>query len=166
MQVRSRGSSIYPYELTAQILQARYFTEKKQNNFTVVAADEGFAKKARKLADRLNAPLAIVEKRRHGNNSVAEAMGIIGSVEGTHALIVDDEIDTAGSLTQAVRVVHEHGARDIYCCATHGIFSGPAIERLKNPPVKEIVITDTVPLPEHKRLPNITVLSVSEFFAA
>ncbi|HKV00719.1 MAG TPA: ribose-phosphate diphosphokinase, partial [Ktedonobacteraceae bacterium] len=86
-------------ELTAQILQARYFAEKKQDNFTVVAADEGFAKKARKLADRLNAPLAIVEKRRHGNNSIAEAMGIIGSVEGKNALIVDDEIDTAGSLT-------------------------------------------------------------------
>ncbi|HKV58340.1 MAG TPA: ribose-phosphate diphosphokinase, partial [Ktedonobacteraceae bacterium] len=97
-------------ELTAQILQARYFVEKERDNFTVVAADEGFAKKARKLADRLNSPLAIVEKRRHGNNSVSEAMGIIGSVQGKHALIVDDEIDTAGSLTQAVRVVHEQGA--------------------------------------------------------
>jgi ribose-phosphate pyrophosphokinase len=92
-------------------------------------------------------------------------MGIIGSVEGTHALIVDDEIDTAGSLTQAVRVVHEHGARDIYCCATHGIFSGPAIERLKNVPIKEIVITDSIPLTEPKRLPNMTVLSIAELFA-
>src|SRR6516164_5963969 len=90
-------------ELTAQILLARYFVEKKQDKYVVVSADEGFAKKARKLADRLSAPLAIVEKRRHGNKSVAEAMGIIGSVEGKNALIVDDEIDTAGSLTQAVR---------------------------------------------------------------
>src|SRR6266480_4076085 len=152
-------------ELTAEILQARYFVEKKHVNYTVVSTDEGFAKKARKLADRLNAPLAIVEKRRHGNNSVAEAMGIIGSVEGKNALIVDDEIDTAGSLTQAVRVVYQQGTRDILCCATHGIFSGPAIERLKNSPVNEIVITDTVPLPPHKCLPNITVLSVAEFFA-
>src|ERR1700686_1588555 len=112
-------------ELTAQILQARYFIQKELDNFTIVSADEGFAKKARKLADRLNAPLAIVEKRRHGNNSISEAMGIIGSVQGRHALIVDDEIDTAGSLTQAVRVVHEQGARDVYCCATHSIFSGP-----------------------------------------
>src|SRR6266849_5922991 len=152
-------------ELTAEILSARYFVEKKQDNYTVVAADEGFAKKGRKLADRLNAPLAIVEKRRHGNNSIAEAMGIIGSVDGKHALIVDDEIDTAGSLTQAVRVVHEHGARDIYCCATHGIFSGPAIERLKIAPIKEIVITDSIPLPDQKRLPNMTVLSVAELFA-
>ncbi len=152
-------------ELTAQIIQAHYFAQKKLGDLVIVSADEGFAKKARKLADRLNAPLAIVEKRRHGNNSVAEAMGIIGSVEGKHAIIVDDEIDTAGSLTQAIRVVHKQGACNIYCCATHGIFSGPAIERLKNSPVNEIVITDTVPLPPHKCLPNITVLSVAEFFA-
>src|SRR5437868_14845591 len=152
-------------ELTAQIIQARYFVQKELDDFTVVAADEGFAKKARHLADRLNAPLAIIEKRRHGNNSVAEAMGIIGSVEGTHALIVDDEIDTASSLTQAVRVVRDQGACDVYCCATHGIFSGPAIERLKSAPIKEIVITDSIPLTEQKRLPNMKVLSVAELFA-
>ena len=152
-------------ELTAQILQARYFAQKGLRDFTIVSADEGFAKKARRLADRLNAPLAIIEKRRHGNGSAPEAMGIIGSVESKHALIVDDEIDTAGSLSQAVHVVYEHGARNIYCCATHGIFSGPAIERLKNAPIKEIVVTDSVPLPEQKRLPNITVLSVAELFA-
>ncbi len=152
-------------ELTSQVIQARYFAQKELDDFVIVSADEGFAKKARRLADRLNAPLAIIEKRRLGNNSVAEAMGIIGSVEGKHAIIVDDEIDTAGSLTQGIRVAHDHGACDIYCCATHGIFSGPAIERLRNSPVKEIVVTDTVPLPEHKRLPNITVLSVAEFFA-
>jgi ribose-phosphate pyrophosphokinase len=152
-------------ELTAQILQARYFAHKDLYDFTVVAADEGFAKKARKLADRLDAPLAIVEKRRIGNNGHIEAMGIIGSVEGKNALVVDDEIDTAGSLTQAVRVVHEHGARDIYCCATHGVFSGPAVERLSSAPIKEIVITDSIPLAEAKRLPNITILSVAELFA-
>lgn len=152
-------------ELTAQILQARYFAEKAMKNFTVVAADEGFAKKARKLADRLNAPLAIVEKRRHGNSSTAEALGIIGKVDGLHALIIDDEIDTAGSLTQAVRVLHEQGARDIYCCATHGVLSGPAIERLKAAPIKEIVLTDSIPLAEQKRLANMKVLSVAELFA-
>ncbi|HET9918397.1 MAG TPA: ribose-phosphate pyrophosphokinase, partial [Ktedonobacteraceae bacterium] len=117
-------------ELTAQILQARYFVEKELDDFTVVSADEGFAKKARKLADRLNAPLAIVEKRRLGNNGMTEAKNVIGSVEGRHALIVDEEIDTAGSITQAVRVVKERGARDVYCCVSHGIFSGPALERL------------------------------------
>jgi ribose-phosphate pyrophosphokinase len=152
-------------ELTAQIIQAHYFAEKDIPDLTVVAADEGFAKKARQLADRLSAPLAVVEKRRLGNDGVTEAMGIIGTVEGQTALIVDDEIDTAGSMTQAVRVVHERGAREIYCCATHGIFSGPAIERLNKAPIKEIVITDSIPLPEHKRLPHMTVLSVAELFA-
>lgn len=152
-------------ELTAQIIQARYFAEKDLHDLTVVSADEGFAKKARKLADRLNAPLAIVEKRRLGNNGHTEAMGIIGNIKGRHALIIDDEIDTAGSLTQAVRVVHEEGARDIYCCATHGVFSGPAIDRLSKAPIKEIVVTDSIPLPEHKRLSNVKVLSVAELLA-
>ena len=152
-------------ELTAQIIQARYFSQKGLENFTVVSADEGFAKKARMLADRLNAPLAVVEKRRLGNNGMTEAMGIIGNVAGRDALIVDDEIDTAGSLTQAVRVVHKQGARDIYCCATHAVLSGSAIDRLKNAPIKEIVITDTIPSPDPKILPNMTVLSVAELFA-
>ena len=152
-------------ELTAQILQARHFAQLELEDLTVVSADEGFAKKARRLADRLNAPLAIIEKRRLGNNGRIEAMGIIGNIEGRHALVVDDEIDTAGSLTQAVRVVHEHGARDIYCCATHGVFSGPAIERLSRAPIKEIVITDSIPLTDHKRLPSMTMLSVAELFA-
>jgi len=152
-------------ELTAQILQARHFAQLELEDLTVVSADEGFAKKARRLADRLNAPLAIIEKRRLGNNGRIEAMGIIGNVEGRHALVVDDEIDTAGSLTQAVRVVHDHGARDIYCCAAHGVFSGPAIERLSSAPIKEIVITDSIPLTDHKRLPNMAVLSVAELFA-
>ena len=152
-------------ELTGQIIQAHYFAEKDIPDLTVVAADEGFAKKARQLADRLCAPLAVVEKRRLGNDGVTEAMGIIGNVEGRTALIVDDEIDTAGSLTQAVRVVHEGGAREIYSCATHGVFSGPAIERLSKAPIKEIVVTDSIPLPDHKYLPNMTVLSVAELFA-
>jgi ribose-phosphate pyrophosphokinase len=152
-------------ELTAQILQARYFTEMELEDFTVVSADEGFAKKARQLADRLNAPLAIVEKRRLGNNGVTEAMGIIGNVKDRNALIVDDEIDTAGSLTQAVRVVHAEGARNIYCCASHAVLSGSAIERLNASPIKEIVITDSIPLPEQKRLPNMHLLSIAELFA-
>lgn len=152
-------------ELTAQILQARYFTEMGLTDFTVVSTDEGFAKKARQLADRLKAPLAIIEKRRLGNDGVTEAMGIIGNVQGRNALVVDDEIDTAGSLTQAVRVVHEQGARNIYCCATHAVLSGSAIERLKAAPIKEIVITDTIPLTAQKRLENMTVLSVAELFA-
>ncbi|MBX5452103.1 MAG: ribose-phosphate pyrophosphokinase [Thermogemmatispora sp.] len=152
-------------ELTAQTLQARYFRAKGLENFTVVSADEGFAKKARQLADRLNAPLAIVEKRRLGNDGVTEAKNVIGNVEGRNALIVDEEIDTASSITQAVRVVREHGAREVYCCASHGVFSGPAIDRLREAEIKEIVVTDTIPLPDEKRLPNMTILSVAELFA-
>ena len=152
-------------ELTAQTIQAEYFAQKQIEDLTVVSADEGFAKKARKLADRLNAPLAIVEKRRLGNEGITEAMGIIGNVAGRNALIVDDEIDTAGSITQAVRVVREQGARDVYCSATHGVFSGPAIERLRAAPLKELVITNSIPAPDIKRLPNLTVLSVANLFA-
>jgi ribose-phosphate pyrophosphokinase len=149
-------------ELTAQIIQAHYFSAKKLQGLTVVSADEGFAKKARGLADRLRTPLAIVEKRRLGNDGMTEAMGIIGNVQGRCALIVDDEIDTAGSITQAVRLVLEQGAREVYCCATHGIFSGPAVERLQNAPIKELVVTDSVPAPAAGSLPNLTVLSVAE----
>jgi len=152
-------------ELTAQLLLARYIQEKELDNFTVVAADIGFAKRARNFAVRLGAPLAIVEKRRIGNNGVAEALGLIGSVEGRNALIVDDEIDTAGSLLQAADLVREHGARAVYACATHGVFSGPAIDRLRHSDLSELVVTDTIPLPEEKRLPSITVLSTAELFA-
>jgi ribose-phosphate pyrophosphokinase len=152
-------------ELTAQTIQARYFAAKNISDLTVVSTDEGFAKKARKLADRLGAPLAIVEKRRLGNDGTTEALGLIGNVEGRRALIVDDEIDTAGSITQAARMVREHGAREIYLCATHGVFSGPAIERLAKAPIEELVITDTIPSPDAKRLPKLVVLSVSELLA-
>jgi len=152
-------------ELTAQLQLSRYFIEKELDDFTVVSADEGFAKKARRLADRLQAPLAIVEKRRLGNKGHTEAMGIIGNVSGRHAIIVDDEIDTAGSITQAARVVHEQGARDIYICATHGVFSGPAYERLGNAIIKEIVVTDSIPVSDEKKPATMTVLSVAELFA-
>ena len=152
-------------ELTAQILQAHYFAEMELADFTVVSCDEGFAKKARQLADRLNTPLAIVEKRRLGNDGSTEAMGIIGNVRGRDVLIVDDEVDTAGSITQAVRVVRAEGARNVYCCATHAVLSGPAIERLKAAPIKEFVVTDSIPLSEQKQLPNLRVLSVAELFA-
>lgn len=152
-------------ELTAQTIQADYFASKQIEDLTVVSADEGFAKKARKLADRLGTPLAIVEKRRLGNEGVTEAMGIIGNVAGRNALIVDDEIDTAGSITQAVRLVCEQGAREVYCCATHGIFSGPALERLRNAPIRELVVTNSIPTPAAGSLPHLTTLSVASLFA-
>jgi len=152
-------------ELTAHKLLARYIFAKELDGCVIVATDAGFAKKARNFAELLNAPLAIVEKRRTGNDERAEAMGLIGDVRGRHAVIVDDEVDTAGSLMQAARVVRAHGARDVYACATHGILSGPAIERLRDSEVKELIVTDSVPLPDEKRLPTITTLSIAELFA-
>jgi len=152
-------------ELTAKNLMANYIRKQRIPDLTVVATDAGFAKKARNLAELLDAPLAIVEKRRTGNNSQAEAMSLIGSVEGRNALIVDDEIDTAGSLTQAVHVCREHGAREVLACASHGVLSGPAIERLRTSGIKEVILTDSVPLPPEKQLPIITSLSVAPLFA-
>ena len=152
-------------ELTAETILARYIFAKELDDFTVVATDTGFAKKARNFAERLNAPLAIVEKRRVGNHGKTESLGLIGSVAGRHAIIVDDEIDTAGTMIQAANLVKQQGARDVYACAVHGVLSDDAINRVANSVLKELVITDTIPLPPEKRLPVITVLSVAELFA-
>jgi len=152
-------------ELTAQHLLASYIYAKELDDFTVVSTDAGFAKKARNFAERLNVPLAIVEKRRIGNDGRMESLGLIGTVEGRHALIVDDEIDTGSSIMQAARLVHELGARDVYACSVHGVLSGPAIERLAASDICELVVTDTIPQPPEKHLPIITVLSVAELFA-
>ncbi len=152
-------------ELTAQNVLARYVLSKGLANLTVVATDTGFAKKARNFAEQLNAPLAIVEKRRLGNDGRMESLGLLGAISGRDALIVDDEIDTAGSVTQAVRLVREQGARAVYACAVHGVLSGPAVARLRDSGLAELILSDTVPVPEEKRVPFMTILSVSELFA-
>jgi ribose-phosphate pyrophosphokinase len=152
-------------ELTAQRILARYITAMDLSDFTVVSTDAGFAKNARNFAELVDAPLAIIEKRRIGNDGRMESLGVIGNVAGRTALIVDDEIDTAGSLIQAVRVVKDNGAREVYACAVHGVLSGPAVERLRASELCEVIIADTVPLPAEKRLPIITQLSVAELFA-
>jgi ribose-phosphate pyrophosphokinase len=152
-------------ELTAQNILADYVASKKLDCMTVVATDTGFAKKARNLAEQLDMPLAIVEKRRIGNDGRMESLGLIGDVAGRDALVVDDEIDTAGSLTQAVRLVHEQGARDIFACAVHGVLSGPAVNRLRDSGLRELILSDTVPLSPEKHLPFMTILSVAELFA-
>jgi ribose-phosphate pyrophosphokinase len=152
-------------ELTAKNLMANYIRERHIADLTVVATDAGFAKKARNLAELLDAPLAIVEKRRTGNDGRAEAMSLIGTVEGRNALIVDDEIDTAGSLIQAAQVARTHGAREVYACASHGILSGPAIDRLRESGLRELILTDSVPLKPEKQLPFVTTLSVAPLFA-
>ena len=148
-------------ELTALNLLANYFKDRKYNDLVVVATDIGITKRARDLAEKLNAPLAIMEKRRIGNVDHAETLNVIGEVEGMTALTVDDEIDTAGSLVNVVETLIENGAKDVYACCTHPIFSGQAIQRIESCPVKEVVVTNTVPLNDDKKLDKITVLSMA-----
>ncbi len=148
-------------ELTTLSLLARYFRDKKLGDLTVVATDVGDARRARHMADRLGVPIAIVEKRRIGNREKVEAVNLIGDVEGTRALIVDDEVDTAATLVATADIVLRNGAREVYASATHPILSGPAVQRIEESSIKELVVTDTIPLTTEKRLPKITVLSVA-----
>jgi ribose-phosphate pyrophosphokinase len=148
-------------ELTAVSLLSQYFRGKKLSDLVVVATDIGISKRARDVAANLGASLAIIEKRRLGNNDSTEALNVIGEVSGRTALTVDDEIDTAGSLTNVVDTLLKKGATEVYSCATHAVLSGKAIERIRNSPVKEVVVTDTIPIREEKRLDKITVISIS-----
>ena len=148
-------------ELTARPMLTQYFKEKALDNLAVVATDIGISKEARDVAAKLGAPLAIMEKRRVGNADASETLNVIGDVEGMHALTVDDEIDTAGSLVGVVNALMKQGATEIYACCTHPVFSGPAIQRIAASPVKEVVVTDTIPVNDDKRLNKITVLSTA-----
>ena len=148
-------------ELTALFLLSHYFEEKHFDDLVVVATDIGITKRARDMAAKLNAPLAIMEKRRVGNVDQSEMLTVIGEVEGKVALTVDDEIDTAGSLANVVSTLKERGVKEIYSCCTHPIFSGSAIQKIASSAVKEVVVTDTVPVPDNKRLDKITALSIA-----
>jgi len=148
-------------ELTALNLLANYFKDRKYNDLVVVATDIGITKRARDMAERLNAPLAIMEKRRVGNDDRAETLNVIGAVKDMNALTVDDEIDTAGSLVNVVETLIKNGAKEVYACCTHPIFSGQAIQRIESSPVKEVVVTNTVPVKDGKRLNKMTVLSMA-----
>jgi ribose-phosphate pyrophosphokinase len=148
-------------ELTAFYLLSDYFMKKKIKNPVVVAMDFGITKQARDIATRMEAPLAIMEKRRIGNDDRTETINVIGEVKDKVALIVDEEIDTAGSLVGVVNALVERGAREVYVCATHPILSGPAIQRIASCQVKEVVVTDTVPVPPHKKIDKITVLPIA-----
>ena len=148
-------------ELTALNLLANYFTERDFDDLVVVATDIGITKRARDLAERLNAPLAIMEKRRVGNVDQAETLNVIGEVESKVALTVDDEIDTAGSLVNVVSTLIEQGVTEVYACCTHPIFSDQAMQRIASCPVKEVVVTNTVPVKDEKKLDKVTVLSMA-----
>ena len=148
-------------ELTALFILSNYWKEKKLDNLVVVATDIGISAHARDMAAKLNAPLAIIEKRRIGNVDMTETLNIIGEVKGMRALTIDDEIDTAGSLVNVVSTLLERGATEVYSCCTHPVFSGPAKERISKSPVKEVVVTDSLPLNEEKKLDKITVLPIA-----
>jgi ribose-phosphate pyrophosphokinase len=147
-------------ELTTRPILAQYFNEKALDKLVVVATDIGISKVARDMAAKLGAPLAIIEKRRLGNVDATETLNVIGEVEGMRALTVDDEIDTAGSLVGVVNALLEHGVTEVYACCTHPVFSGPAIQRIATSRVKEVVVTDTIPVNDDKKLDKITVLPI------
>jgi len=151
-------------EITAFHLQRDYFLEKNISDVVVVAPDVGSSKKARNLAEALHVPLAIVEKRRKisaRTHTSVEALSLIGEVSGKNVILFDDEIDTGGTITEAIHFLKEEGAQEIYACVTHAVFSDPATERLRNSPLTELVVTDTLPIPPEKMLPNIKIISVA-----
>jgi ribose-phosphate pyrophosphokinase len=137
-----------------------YLNKKSFHDPVVVAPDAGGVERARAIAKRLNAGLAIIDKRRDGPN-VAVVMHLIGDVRDKDAIVIDDMIDTAGTLVQAVGALEREGARRIIAGGVHAVLSGPAVERLRHAPIEEIVVTNSIPLPAEKRLPNMTVLTVA-----
>ncbi|MGC5326797.1 ribose-phosphate diphosphokinase [Brevibacillus sp. SYSU BS000544] len=139
---------------------ANYFSEKGLKDIVVVSPDHGGVTRARKLAERLEAPIAIIDKRRPEPN-VAEVMNIVGNIEGKTAIIIDDIIDTAGTISLAASALVEAGARDVYACCTHPVLSGPAIERIANSKIRELVVTNSIPMTEDKLIDKIKVLSVA-----
>ncbi|MEL6224975.1 MAG: ribose-phosphate pyrophosphokinase [Cyanobacteria bacterium J06627_8] len=139
----------------------QYFESKNLDDIVVVSPDVGGVARARALAKKLNdAPLAIIDKRRQAHN-VAEVMNVIGDVKGKTAIVIDDMIDTAGTICAGAKLLREEGAKEVYACATHPVFSPPAIERLSTGIFEEVIITNTIPIPEDKRFPQLTVLSVA-----
>ena len=151
--------------LTGRFLLEHHFLDKKLDDMVIVATDAGSSKTAYKYAEFFGCPIALVDKRRDDNNDRAIASTIIGEVKNKNCLIFDDEISTAGSIMETVKVLEEHGAKAIYAGCTHGILCGPAIERIKNSSIKELAITNTVPLPPEKQIDQIKVLSIAPLFA-
>ena len=142
-----------------------YFAGRTDDDYIVVSPDVGSVNRARKVAERLNCPMAIIDKRRPKAN-VMEVMNIIGDVRGKKCLLVDDMIDTAGTIVQGAQALVDQGAAEIHACCTHALLSGPAIERLEKSAITELVMLDTVQLPPEKMLSKMKILSTAEIFAA
>ncbi|MDM5331787.1 ribose-phosphate diphosphokinase [Ureibacillus composti] len=152
--------------LVAVPILSDYFKTKDINpeDICIVSPDHGGVTRARKMAERLKAPIAIIDKRRPKPN-VAEVMNIVGNVEGKVCILIDDIIDTAGTITIGANALMESGAKEVYACCSHPVLSGPAIERIENSAIKELVVTNTIQLSEEKRSPKIKQLSVAPLMA-
>jgi ribose-phosphate pyrophosphokinase len=142
----------------------RYFQGLELDNLVVVAPDVGSAKMARGYARRMDATFAIIDKRRPKPN-MSEVLNVVGEVDGMNCLVVDDMVDTAGTLANAVHALKERGASRVYAAVSHALLSGPAVERLSNAPLEEMVVTNTIHIPEEKRFPNLKILSVADLLS-
>ena len=148
-------------ELTALFMISRYFLEKRLDNLVVVASDVGSSKRARNVAQSLNAPLAVIEKRRIGNDEHSTVLNVIGEVSGKRALIVDDEILTGATILNSADALMERDVVEIYVACTHGLLSGSAIDRFRASSIVELVVTDTVPISPEKQIPKLTQLTLA-----
>lgn len=152
-------------DMSAVMFISRYIRKKKLNNMVVVSPDVGGAKRARDMARYLNTNIAIIDKYR-SDYTKASAAHVVGEVEGKNCIIIDDFIDTGGSMVEAVNALHRHKAKNVYVTCTHGLLTAPAVENLKKSPAKEVIITDTIALPKEKHFRNLHVISVSEMISA
>ena len=148
------------YHLVAVPILSHFFQSKDFKDIVVVSPDHGGVTRARKMADRLKAPIAIIDKRRPRPN-VAEVMNIVGNVEGKTCILIDDIIDTAGTITLAAKALKDYGAKRVFACCTHPVLSGPAIERIQKSEIEQLVVTNTIALPEEKKIDKIVELSVA-----
>ena len=143
---------------------AKYFKEKQMDDLVIVSPDHGSVTRARNLAQYLNCPIAIIDKRRPEPNK-SEIMNIIGDINGKNCILIDDMIDTAGTIVNAANAIKKMGAKSVYACATHAVLSGPAISRIEESAIEEIVLLNTLPIPDEKRIEKMTTLSVAPLFA-
>ena len=150
--------------MCAPLFADYYLNRDFGSNDMVVSPDHGGVSRARKLAEFLNAPIAIIDKRRPRPN-VAQIMNVIGDVKGKRCLMVDDIVDTAGTITQGAQALKDEGATEVYACATHGVLSGPALERIEKSPIREMLLSDTIQIDKDKLPDNIKIISVAPLIA-
>ena len=152
--------------LYAAPIARQYFTKKYKKDLIIASPDAGGMERARRFAKKFgDLDLVVTDKRRPKPN-VSEITNVIGNVKNKHVLLIDDMIDTGGTIVGAAELLAEKGAKEVFACTTHGVFSDPAIERIQNSVIKEVAMTNTLPLPEHKQIPKIKVLSVAQIIAS